>query len=251
VSSLDSFAVISLLQDLTVFIRRCRRVAPGNGYLEALCDEKVEIIWGEIDSFTESGIKSPDGNVRGVDTIICATGFNMNFSPRFPIIGQHGINLQTLWDENPECYLSVTAAHMPNYFIFMGPASPIGHGSVVSSIEHVTRYIQSLVIKLQTENYSSVVPKPHIPRAWQRHAIAWLEKTAWNSSCVSTFKNGSQNGNLISLHPGSRLLYFEMLMNPRYEDFEWQSLCPDPDLTFAWLADGFTVDEIEGKKDLT
>ncbi len=229
----------------------CRRPTPGNGYLEALCSDKVEIVWGEIDSFTETGIKSISGTFHEVDTIICATGFNMSFSPRLSVVGLNGVDLQKKWNVNPECYLSVTAAEMPNYFIYLGPGSPLGHGSVVSSIEPVTEYIAKLITKLQTENYSSLVPKQHIPRTWQKQALAWLEKSARNSDCVSTYKNGSKDGPLISLHPGSRLHYFELLKNPRFEDFGWKSLCSDPNLTFAWLANGFTVDETENKTDLT
>jgi hypothetical protein len=149
-----------------------------------------EILWGEIDSFTERGIKSASGEDHEFDTIICATGFNMSFSPRFPIIGENGVDLQKKWDKNPECYLSVTAANMPNYFMYLGPGSPLGHGSVVSSLERVTEYMRRMITKLQTENYSSVVPKPHIPRAYQKQALAWLEKTAWSSNCVSTYKMG-------------------------------------------------------------
>ncbi|TVY18044.1 putative sterigmatocystin biosynthesis monooxygenase [Lachnellula arida] len=242
--------VDKLLPDFSV---GCRRATPGNGYLEALCSPKVEIVWGEIDSFDDKGIKSATGAYNEFDTIICATGFNMSFSPRFPIIGEKGIDLQKKWDKNPECYLSVTAANMPNYFMYLGPGSPLGHGSVVSSLERVTEYMSRMISKLQKENYSSVVPKPHIPRAYQKQALAWLEKTAWSSNCVSTYKNGDPNGPLISLHPGSRLHFFELLKNPRFEDFDWQSLCDDQDLTFAWMANGFTVDEEnkENTKDLT
>lgn len=177
----------------------------------------------------------------------------MSFSPRFPIIGRGGVNLQEKWDDNPECYLSVTAADMPNFFVYLGPASPIGHGSVVTSIEQVTNYISKFIRKMQTENYSSVVPKPHIPRAYQRQALAWLEKTAWSSNCVSTYKNGKPEGPLISLHPGSRLHYFKLLSNPRWEDFDWKSLCPDEDLAFAWLGNGFILEESSNsaKTDLT
>ncbi|KAJ5639987.1 uncharacterized protein N7484_007849 [Penicillium longicatenatum] len=231
----------------------CRRTTPGNGYLEALCSPKVEVIWGGIDSFNETGLLAENGQQRKVDTIICATGFNMSFSPRFPIIGRNNVNLQDRWDENPECYLSVTAADMPNYFIYLGPASPLGHGSVVSSLERVTEYIAQFARKLQTENYSSVMPKPHIPRAYQRQALAWLKKTAWSSNCASTYKNGKPDGPLISLHPGSRLHYFQLLSRPRWEDFDWTSLCEDVDLTFAWLGNGFIAEECKEKteEDLT
>jgi cation diffusion facilitator CzcD-associated flavoprotein CzcO len=63
---------------LPTFSVGCRRPTPGNGYLEALCADNVEVIWGELESFTRNGIKSDDGNEREFDVIICATGFNMS-----------------------------------------------------------------------------------------------------------------------------------------------------------------------------
>jgi hypothetical protein len=97
------------------------------------------------------------------------------------------------------------------------------------------------------------MPKSHIPRAYQRQALAWLEKTAWSSNCASTYKNGKPDGPLISLHPGSRLHYFQLLSRPRWEDFDWTSLCEDEDLTFAWLGNGFIAEECKEKteEDLT
>jgi hypothetical protein len=169
-----------------------------------------------------------------VDTIICATGFDLSSAPRFPIVGLGGVNLRDKFLENPQSYLSVTAAHMPNYFTLMGPFAPLGHGSLVTSIERVTKYVCDMVNKLQTQNYSYLVPKPHIPAAYQRQALAWLSRTVWASHCTSTYKNGTADGALNSLHPGSRIHYFELLGTPRYEDFEWRSLCDSEDLTFAW-----------------
>ncbi|KAF5643100.1 sterigmatocystin biosynthesis monooxygenase stcW [Fusarium sp. NRRL 52700] len=140
-------------------------------------------------------------------------------------------------------YLSVTAQDMPDYFGFLGPFSPLGHGSLVASIEMVTKYITDFVNKLQTPNYSYCAPKAHIPAAYQKHAVAWLEKTVEVSNCSSTFKNGTAGGKLNSLQPGGRIHYFELLRTPRWEDFEWKSLCESEDLTFAWLASGFTYRE--------
>lgn len=107
--------------------------------------------------------------------------------------------------------------------------------------------------KLQTQNYSYLVPKAHVARAYQKHALAWLARTAWASHCASTYKNGTVDGELNSLHPGSRLHYFELLSTPRYEDFDWKSLCDSDALTFAWLATGFTNNEISSRaiEDLT
>ena len=235
-----------------LILRRCRRPTPGSGYLEALCSPKVEIVWGEIETFNETGLKTASGAQINVDTIISATGYNMGFVPRFPIIGSHGRDLRDDWkDELPASYLSVTVANMPNYFVFMGPTSPLGHGSIVGSVEFVTGYIRKLLSKLQTENYASLVPKSLVVKAWQAHALKWVEKTVWVEGCASSFKNGRSSGPVISLHPGSRLHYFDLLENPRYEDFEWTSLCKDPMSMFAWLADGFTYGETHATKDLS
>jgi hypothetical protein len=227
---------------------RCRRPTPGIGYIEALCSEKVEVIWGEIDSFTETGIRSASSRDVSVDSIICATGFNVAFAPRFPIVGLNNVNLQKQWVENPQAYLSVMTSNMPNYFVYLGPASAIGHGSLISSIELVTSYIADLVRKLQTENYSSVCPKTELVDVWQQHALSWLDKSAWSTGCISTYKNGVKDGKLVSLHGGSRLHYFELLKTKRYEDFNWKSLCPSPSLAYAWLASGFTLLETERQK---
>lgn len=219
------------------------------GYLEALCSPKVEIVWGELDSFNETGVKTASGRQLNVDSIICATGFNMGFVPRFPVIGSHGRDLREDWTkELPSSILGVTVEAMPNYFVYMGPTSPLGHGSIIGSIEHVTGYIRQFVYKLQTENYAYFQPKEGVCKAWQAHALKWMAKTVWVEGCASSFKNGASEAPVVSLHPGSRLHYFDLLEHPRFEDYEWTSLCQDPMSMFAWLADGFTAAETYGTK---
>jgi cation diffusion facilitator CzcD-associated flavoprotein CzcO len=222
----------------------CRRPTPGTGYLEALCSDNCEIVWGELDNFTENGIKSADGTEREFDVIICATGFDMSLTPRWPIIGKNGVDLQKKWKEDPACYLSAIANDMPNYFVYLGPGSPVGHGSLLPSIERVTLYICDIINKLQTQNYSSFLLRAGKAKAWQAHMFAWLQKTVWGCGCHSSFKDGTADGPLHAFHPGSRLHYFELLRLPRYEDFEWTSRCPEPELEFAWLASGFMQEEL-------
>lgn len=221
----------------------CRRPTPGIGYLEALLSEKCEVIWGSVAAFTETGLRNDKGEESHVDTVICATGFDLSIAPRFPIIGRNGADLQQMWRKKPESYLSVAAADMPNYFTILGPASPLGHGSLVTSIEMVVRYICNMSRKLSTQNYASFTPKAHVARAYQNHSLAFLTRTVWASTCTSTYKNGKKDGELRSLHPGSRLQLFTMLNNPRYEDYDWKSLCDDDELAFAWMANGFTYEE--------
>jgi cation diffusion facilitator CzcD-associated flavoprotein CzcO len=99
-----------------------RRMTPGHGYLQALTKSNVEVRRSGIKRFVPEGIELESGEVLKVDAIVCATGFNTSFCPRFPIIGRDG-NLQNRWKkETPKAYMSCAVAGLPNYF--RAPPSP-------------------------------------------------------------------------------------------------------------------------------
>lgn len=94
----------------------CRRLTPAPGYLEALSQDNVVVKAGGMKRFVADGIVMESGEVLKVDAIICATGFDVSFCPRFPLVGRHG-NLQDIWkDDIPKAYMSCAVAGMPNYF---------------------------------------------------------------------------------------------------------------------------------------
>lgn len=94
----------------------CRRLTPGVGYLESLGKENVRVVTQGITKITEKSFELTSGEVVEVDAIICATGFDVSFCPRFPIIGRKG-NLQDTWTkELPSAYMSCAVTNVPNYF---------------------------------------------------------------------------------------------------------------------------------------
>jgi hypothetical protein len=112
----------------------CRRLTPGVNYLETLVSEKVNVVYGNIQQITERGCVCDDGKEYPVDVLICATGFDTSYRPRFPIIGPGGKNLAVVWADEPKSYLGLAAPGFPNYFMFAGPNSPIGNGPVLVGI---------------------------------------------------------------------------------------------------------------------
>jgi cation diffusion facilitator CzcD-associated flavoprotein CzcO len=112
----------------------CRRPTPGVGYLESLTKPNVQVVYGEIKEITGAGCLCDDGNEYAVDVLICATGFDTTFRPRFPVVNPAGKDLRDVWDSAPESYLGLAAAEFPNYLIFLGPNCPIGNGPVLSAI---------------------------------------------------------------------------------------------------------------------
>ena len=97
-------------------------MTPGQGYLNALTKPNVDVRKSGIKRFVPEGIELDSGEILKVDAIICATGFDTSFCPRFPIIGRNG-NLQDQWKTStPKAYMSCAVAGLPNYF--STPPSP-------------------------------------------------------------------------------------------------------------------------------
>ena len=94
----------------------CRRPTPGNGYLEALTEPNVRVVTDSITEIVPEGIKTSTGEIIKVDTFICATGFDISFCPRYPVIGRNGVSLAKQWEKKPAAYLSLAVPNFPNHF---------------------------------------------------------------------------------------------------------------------------------------
>lgn len=112
----------------------CRRLTPGVNYLETLSADNVEVVYGEINSISENGCVCDNGKEYPVDVLICATGFDTSFQPRFPLVGPDGVSLAEAWKDEPKGYLGLAAPGFPNYLVFLGPNCPIGNGPVLCAI---------------------------------------------------------------------------------------------------------------------
>ncbi|KAK2745565.1 hypothetical protein FQN57_003690 [Myotisia sp. PD_48] len=222
----------------------CRRLTPGVGYLEALGKENVKVVYGEINEVTEKGCLCEDGKEYPVDVLICATGFDTTFKPRFPIIGPTGQNLQDMWAADPKSYLGIAAGDLPNYLIFLGPNCPIGNGPVLSAIECQADYMLKIIDRFQTENVRTFSPKPEAIDDFIAFKDKFMEKSVWADPCRSWYKT-RPDGPITALWPGSTLHYIEALKEPRFDD--WNITYSGN--RFAWLGNGYSQTEVDSTAD--
>ncbi|QPC60765.1 hypothetical protein HYE67_002996 [Fusarium culmorum] len=134
----------------------CRRVSPGNGYLESLIKPNTKAIFDGIKCVNESGILDNNNIQHDFDIIICATGFDVSHRPAFPVLGCGGQNLRDVWSQGPTHYLSVAAPGFPNYWIAGGPNAPISNMSLIMGLELAVDYAFSCVRKMQAEGIASL-----------------------------------------------------------------------------------------------
>ncbi|KAF7531247.1 hypothetical protein G7054_g9044 [Neopestalotiopsis clavispora] len=223
----------------------CRRITPGDPYMAAIGKENIDVHFTAAGRITEDGVIGSDGIERKADTIILATGFDVSYRPRFPVIGRNGVSLSEKWATQPEAYLGLTVPDMPNYLMFIGPTWPVANGSVMGPLEYVSRYAVLYLQKMQRDCIKSLAPKQYQTDKFNEHAQEWYRHTVWKDSCRSWYKN-NDTGRINAVWPGSSLHYIQVVLNPRWEDYEISYQHDNP---FASLGMGqLDLPTPEGKK---
>ncbi|EXJ56332.1 uncharacterized protein A1O5_12599 [Cladophialophora psammophila CBS 110553] len=221
----------------------CRRMTPGTDYLQSLSKPNVDVITDSAVEVTRNGLFDSSGKLIEVDIIIFATGFDTSFSPPYTVLGENSRNLRQEWGSFPKGYLSIMAEGFPNMFHFIGPNGPASHGSILPILEWHTRYMFKVISHMQRTSIKSLGPSVAAVKDLYVHTHELLKRTAWSSACRSWFKNGKVHGPVTAIWPGSRLHYFEMLKEPRYEDFDILYLGNGN--RFAYLGNGYTEAELD------
>ncbi|KAL9122380.1 MAG: hypothetical protein Q9187_001064 [Circinaria calcarea] len=223
----------------------CQRITPCPGYLETIRKDNVTVVRSGVVELTEKGCLCADSNEHPIDVLICATGFDTSYRPRFPIIGPEGSNLQDAWANELTSYLGIAAAGFPNLCISSICGTKRADNMILSLLETQADHILHLIDRFQTENIHSFSPKHAAVTDFIVHTKSFMRKTVWSQPCTSTHKSKDVNATPI-LWPGSILHYMEALKELRADDWDIRYRGN----RFAWLANGFSQAEFDPTNDL-
>lgn len=224
----------------------CRRLSPGDGYLEALQEPNASIIDTPIEEIAEKGIKTSNGEEE-FDMIVCATGFDTSFIPPWKLVGLNGATLEERWKTNPDAFFAVQVDTMPNYFIFNGPNCPISHGSVLTQISWTCDYILRWAKKIATQDIKSITPKSSSVADFNTYSQEFLKRTVWADNCRSWYKNGKETGIVTGTYAGSILHFKDSLENLGEEHFD---VVHNSKNVFRWLGNGQSLHDKNGMGEL-
>ena len=219
----------------------CKRFTPGEGYLESLIEDNVRVITDGIDCITPTGIRTKSGEEIALDTIVCATGFDVSYRPSFECRGRDGRDLRKEWSAPPRHYMSLAAGGIPNYFIAAGPNCPIANGSLVYALENIVDYTFQCVKKMQTEGIKSMVVKEDVIDEFLEHRDLCMNEMVWSGGCSSWYKKDNQ---VSGPWWGSIFHFSDSVRVPRYEDYDVRYIGPN---RFRYLGYGRTDRELKGQ----
>ncbi|WP_132993866.1 flavin-containing monooxygenase [Gordonia zhaorongruii] len=181
----------------------CKRILKSNDWYPMLDRPNVDLVTSGIDKITKTGIVDKDGTAREVDVIVVATGFHVTDSPVFEaIIGVGGRSLAQAWEtDGMQAYKGAFIHGFPNLMLLIGPATGLGHTSMVYMIESQLNYLVDYVRKTKEAGIVRTEVKQEAQDRYNAGIQRSLRNSVWiNGGCASWYKDAK--GNVTTVWPG-------------------------------------------------
>ena len=180
----------------------CKRILKSDDFYPAFNRPNVHLVTDPIAAFTQTGIRTTDGQDYPLDVIILSTGFkvaDLNFHTQFT--GINGQNLMDTWRKTGgEAYKGVTTANFPNLAFLLGPNTGLGHNSVVHMMESQMNYIMQYIHEVERIGEGGYLDlKESVQEAYNKRLQAQFTGTVWTSGCQSWYIN--EEGKNTTLYP--------------------------------------------------
>ncbi|KAF9872441.1 4-hydroxyacetophenone monooxygenase [Colletotrichum karsti] len=223
----------------------CRRLTPGDGYLEALLQPNVTTTFSEISTISETGLFTSDGVYHEVDVIICATGYDIAWTPHFGLVGRRGRDIKEAWSPTPKCYLGMAAPGFPNYFVMNGPRGNLANGTVLPCFETELDYVIQAAKKMQADRIKILDVREEVVDHLNEYIDAWQETSVFSGHCRSWYKDNTVDGKVL-VWGGSNIHFLKTLKTPRWEHYNMEYLDANP---WAFLGNGRIKAEAEHNRE--
>jgi cation diffusion facilitator CzcD-associated flavoprotein CzcO len=158
----------------------CKRVGFSNDYYPTFNRDNVTLVTDPIAEVTATGVRTVDGVLHEVDTIILGTGFaSTDFLAPIRIRGAGGRDLAGAWRNGARAYLGITVPDFPNMFLMYGPNTNLGSGSIIYMLESQARYVGSAIGLLAEGRAGQLAVRSDVEDAYDRRTQHRLRRTAW------------------------------------------------------------------------
>lgn len=200
------------------YVPLCKRMVMSVDFYPALQRDNVELITDDIARIEPRGVVMRDGTLHEVDTLVLATGFDAHsyFRP-LKLSNREGLRLDEAWAQGPVAHRTVAVPHFPNFFMTLGPQSPIGNYSAISIAETQIGYIMQSVRLFMEGRVSTLAPSANATEAFNTQVRNAMPDTIWMSGCTSWYIG--QNG-IPSAWPFSGARFREELATLDLNEFE-------------------------------
>ncbi|KAJ5561938.1 hypothetical protein N7535_003600 [Penicillium sp. DV-2018c] len=201
----------------------CKRVIITDDYYPTIARENVSLETRRITSITETGIVVDEEDEEEYDLIVLATGFRtVEFMHPIQIYGKNGRSLGDIWKNGATAFNGVTVEDLPNFGMFYGPNTNLGHNSIILMIEAQSRYLNTLVTEVirarQEGKALALRPEPSALQSFNDRIQAILRNTSFaDPNCNSWYKR--DDGVITNNWSGTVVDYQRELSKVQWQDY--------------------------------
>jgi cation diffusion facilitator CzcD-associated flavoprotein CzcO len=180
----------------------CKRILLSDNYYPALRRPNVTVETSAVHRVEGSTVHSAAGHAYDVDLLVFATGFDTwDLPSSHRVFGAEGISLGEQWSTGMQAFNSISVHNFPNMFMLNGPATSLGHNSIIYMIEAQIDYVMGALDWLRCTGNAVV----EVSRdAEQRYADRLHEQalsTTWLAGGCNSWYIDSRNGRLTLTWP--------------------------------------------------
>jgi cation diffusion facilitator CzcD-associated flavoprotein CzcO len=191
----DSIADPELKKRLTPDYQvACKRLVLSDAFYPAIQKPAAELVTAAIERVEPGGVRCAEGTLHELDVLVLATGFQAhNFMRPMAVVGRDGVTLDEAWAHANEAHRSVAVPGFPNFFMMVGPNSPIGNFSLIMISEMQLSYILQLIELVRSGQCREVSPKAEAAARFNADVREAMKGTVWVSGCQSWYLDANGN----------------------------------------------------------
>ena len=200
------------------YVVACKRLVMSDQFYPAIQKPNAALVTSSIIHIEAAGVRTEDGRLHELDVLVLATGFNGHSYMRpMELTGRDGLKLSEVWQDSAEAYRSIGIPGFPNFFMMVGPNSPIGNFSVIMISEMQLDYIMQLISHVDRAGKSEIEPSMVATQRFNESVKEAMKGTVWMTGCKSWYLD--KNGNP-TLWPWTFERYQQEMATPELEDFQ-------------------------------
>ncbi len=187
----------------------CRRPLLSNKYYPIFNRPNVKLVDDAIARIVPEGILTSRGELRAVDTILLATGFETTrYLSALDVSGRGGLHIADAWRDGAIAYQGITTAGFPNLFMLYGPNT--NNNSLITMLELEARYAVRCIRRLRDERLAWLDVRPAAMAEYNERLQKDIAKVAvWRSDCRGYYR--APSGRIVTQFPYTMTQYTEML----------------------------------------
>lgn len=195
----------------------CKRIVVSDSFYPAIQKPNCDLVTEGIDRVEAEGVRTRNGQLHELDLLVTCTGFDgFAFMRPMQMTGRDGVTLAEAWQKGPRALRSLTIPGFPNFFMLIGPHSPIGNYSLIPLAEGQSMYAMQCIKMYMEEAFDEIEPKEEAVAGFYQRVGEALGDTVWTSGCQSWYQD--EDG-VPALWPWTPMRYMSEIAEPNMGEY--------------------------------